>query len=151
MKFVVGTFTTWEESATAAGSSPESGDSAESAGDNTTRCKVQRFAQTWTQAGQWDALRYEGMFRVCYIPRKRIISIADVHGDMVWTAIYLTWFGNDNGYPYAVILGHTVDIYYRGTVSFCIVPRYGCGPSKHTWVKITFRDNNTLTRTSGVT
>jgi hypothetical protein len=117
----------------------------------TTHCKIQMFAQTYTQAGQWDALRYEGMFRVCYVPQKRIVSVSDVHGDAAWTAFYLTWMGNDRGYPYAVVQGHKVVIYYRGTVAFCIVPKYGCGPNKHPWVTITFYDTNTLDRTSGVT
>ena len=151
----VGTFSTWEDTTTAGASTgattSASADTATTTEDTTTRCKLQRFAQTFTQAGLWDALRYEGMFRVCYVPTRRIVSISDVHGDMVWTAFYLSWFGNDAGYPYAVILGHKVEVYYRGTASFCIVPRYGCGPSKHPWVKISFWDNNTLQRTSGVT
>jgi hypothetical protein len=143
----VGSFTTWEAAADGA----TSGSVGDAPAANTTRCKVQMFAQTFTQAGLWDALRYEGMFRVCYVPRKRIVSISDVHGDMVWTAVYLTWMGNDRGYPYGVVLGKRAEFYYRGTAAFCIVPKYGCGPTKHPWVKITFYDDNTLERTSGVT
>jgi hypothetical protein len=146
----VGDFTTWEDTTTAAGSTTASAGAASTTAE-TVRCKIQRFTQTYTQAGKWDALRYEGMFRVCYVPRKKIVSVTDVHGDMVWTRFYLTWFGNDSGYPYAVLLGHYAEINYRGTASFCIVPRYGCGPSKHPWVKIRFRDDNTLEKTSGVT
>ena len=152
MPIGVGAFEAWEEAASAsAAPSPARGDSVDGAGGaNDVRCKIQRFAQTFTQAGLWDALRYEGMFRVCYRPRKSIVSVTDVHGDMAWVRFYLTWLGNDSGYPYAVNLGKQAEIQYRGSTSFCIVPRYGCGPLKHIWVKITFYPNNTMTKISGV-
>ena len=108
------------------------------------------FSQIFTQAGLWDALEYDGMFRVCYRPKKEIVSISDVHGDMAWTRFYLTWFGNDAGYPYGVAFRHYAEFHYRGTASFCIIPRYGCGPQKHLWTTIRFYDNNTLEKTSGV-
>ena len=146
----VGSFETWEVPP----ESPQGGVGSEDSSATSAidvRCKIQKFAQTFTQAHKWDALRYEGVFRVCYRPNDGIVSISDVHGDMVWTAFYLTWFGNDSGYPYAVIYGRYVEIFFRGTAGFCIIPRYGCGPMKHPWVKITFYDNNTLEKTSGVT
>jgi hypothetical protein len=150
MPIGVGAFETWEEAAEAAGSGVQRSDASESVGATDVRCKIQRFAQIFTQAGQWDAIRYEGMFRVCYRPKKSIVSISDVHGDVVWVRFYLTWLGNDSGYPYAVNLGKRVEVYYQGSVTFCIIPRYGCGPMKHIWIKITFYPNNTMVKTSGV-
>jgi hypothetical protein len=157
----VGSFSTWEASPESVADEPTahertavdgaSPQEPEKPDGSTIRCKIQLFAQTFTQAGLWDALRYEGKFRVCYRPHRSIVSIKDVHGDMVWVKFYLTWLGNDSGYPYAVIFGKYVEIYYRGTVTLCIIPRYGCGPQKHPWITIRFYANNTLEKTSGVT
>ena len=152
----VGTFSTWEQAASApASTSAEADGTARGAeADSTTgtaiRCKTQLFAHTFTQAGLWDALRYDGMFRVCYRPKKGIASVSDVHGDVAWTAFYWAWVGNDPGYPYAVIYAKRVELYFRGSVQVCIIPRYGCGPPKHPWIKIIFYDNNTMEKTSGV-
>jgi hypothetical protein len=152
----VGSFSTWETAAETASGSAQEGTTVAGAGGEgrnaaTTRCKVQTFAQTFTQAGVWDALRYEGMFRVCYVPNKKIVSISDVHGDMVWTRFYWAWYGNDSGYPYAVTYPHRVELFFRGSAAVCIIPRYGCGPPKHPWIKLVFYDNNTMDRTTGVT
>jgi hypothetical protein len=151
MPIGVGAFETWEVAAEAASDTASASGGRDSMGGTDVRCKIQRFAQLFTQAGQWDAIRYEGMFRVCYRPKKSIVSVSDVHGDAVWVRFYLTWLGNDAGYPYAVDLGKRLEINYRGSVTFCIVPRYGCGPVKHIWIRIVFHPNNTLEKTSGVT
>jgi len=148
----VGSYATWESAAESTAAVPaQAGTDAAGAAGTTTRCKVQMFAQTFTQAGVWDAMRYEGIFRVCYVPKKKIVSISDVHGDMAWTRFYWAWYGNDPGYPYAVTYPHRVELFFRGTAAVCIIPRYGCGPPKHPWIKLVFYDDNTMERTTGVT
>ncbi len=118
-----------------------------------TRCKIQQFVQRYDQFGKtWlNFLTYEGMFRVCYNQNGGgIVSYSDVHGDASSTRIPWTWKGNDNGYPYGVkTSAHTVDFHYRGTAAICIFTK-GCGPEKHPWVRITFRDNNTMEVRAGV-
>ena len=151
-----GSFSTWEALATAAADPSGSADT--TGGDAavtpsspaTTRCKTQYFSHTFTQAGLWDAIRYDGMFRVCYRPRKGIVSYSDVHGDVAWTAFYWSWLGNDPGYPYGVKYAKRVEFRYRGSVAVCIIPKYGCGPRKHIWVTIVFYANNTLVKDAGV-
>jgi hypothetical protein len=115
----------------------------------TTRCKTQTFTQRYTQTGLYDVITYKGMFRVCYRHNNGIVSISDVHGDATSIRIPWTWKGNDNGYPYAVRYARRAELHYRGTAAICIFT-YGCGPSRHPWVRLTFYDNNTMTRSSGV-
>jgi hypothetical protein len=118
-----------------------------------TRCKIQRFTQHYDQFGKpWlNFIRYEGTFRVCYeLNEGGIVSFSGVHGDATYARIPWTWKGNDPGYPYGVkTTAHTVDFHYRGTAAICIFSK-GCGPEKHPWVRITFRDNNTMEVRAGV-
>lgn len=96
------------------------------------------------------ALRYEGMFRVCYRHNAGIVSISDIHGNATKTGGPWQWNGNDPGYPYGVKYSRRAEFFYKGSMQICIV-RFGCGPVKHPWEKITFRDDNTITRSGGVT
>jgi len=113
------------------------------------RSKVQRFRYWFNQSGLFDVMRYEGMFRVCYEPGVRIAWIKDLHGDMVWTRLPWNWYGNDEGYPYAVNHRRYAEIHYRGSAAICLFS-HGCGPQKHPWVKITFYPDNTMAVSSGV-
>ena len=97
-------------------------------------------------------IRYEGRFAVCYVPGDRIVSWGNVRGDAAWVRPLSgwEWRGNDEGYPYGVRGSFgVVEFRYRGDAAFCIF-NYGCGPEKHPWVTITFRSNNTISRSSGV-
>jgi hypothetical protein len=117
-----------------------------------TRCKVQYFSQSFNQAGGWDVIRYDGRFRVCYVPGGKIVSWSDVFGDAGWVRSLSGWGwrGNDQGYPYAVKTAwNVVEFRYRGTAAFCIL-RIGCGPERHPWVTLAFKSNNTIARSSGV-
>ena len=113
------------------------------------RCKTQNFMQQFTQAGLFNVLTYRGMFRVCYRHGAGISSVTDVHGDVTWTRAPWSWHGNDNGYPYHVRYAKRVEFFFKGTAAICVF-NYGCGPSKHPWVTLTFYDNNTMTRRVGV-
>jgi hypothetical protein len=68
---------------------------------------------------------------------------------MVWVRYPWEWRGNDNGYPYAIQYTRHIVFFFRGSAAFCILP-YGCGAAMHPWVTITFYDNNTLSKNSGV-
>jgi hypothetical protein len=114
------------------------------------RKKVQTFTRTFTQAGLFDVLRYEGMFRVCYRPGGGIAWIRDVRGDATWVRAPWVWKGNDPGYPYGVIYSHRAEFHYRGTTAIWLA-KYGFGRDKHPWVKVTFHDNNTMEVATGVT
>jgi opacity protein-like surface antigen len=114
------------------------------------RKKVQTFTRHFTQAGLFDVIRYEGMFRVCYRPGIGIVWIRDIRGDATWLRAPWTWQGNDPGYPHGVIYPHRAEFHYRGTASICIF-KYGCGPERHPWVKVVFHDNNTMEVETGVT
>jgi hypothetical protein len=117
------------------------------------RCKTQLFNQDYEQFGKsWlSFITYQATFRVCYRPGGGgIVSFGSVFGDASYVRIPWDWKGNDPGYPYGVKLSaHTVAFRYRGTAAICIFSR-GCGPSKHPWVTITFRDNNTMEVDAGV-
>lgn len=114
-----------------------------------TRCKTQNFTQHFTQAGLYNVLTYKGMFRVCYRHNGGIVSVSDVHGDATWTLLPWSWKGNDNDYPYAVKYSQRAEFQYRGTAAVCVFS-WGCGPDKHPWIRLTFYDNNTMTRSAGV-
>ena len=117
------------------------------------RCKFQRWRVHFDQFGAsfLRVVTMEGHFRVCYrLYGGGIVSWSDVRGDAVATQTPWTWKGSDPGYPYGVLLNpHAVQFHYRGTAQFCIT-RLGCGPEKHPYVIVTFYDNNTLDRRSGV-
>jgi Ig-like domain from next to BRCA1 gene/Thrombospondin type 3 repeat len=117
-----------------------------------SRCKIQTFRKTWRYLGRFfDVLVYEGRFRVCYVHNKQIVSISDIHGDATEVDVPWEWRGNDTGYPWGAISldKHTAEFNFRGKIAVCILPKIGCGPEKHPWVKIVFRDNNTMVVTSG--
>ena len=117
-----------------------------------TPCRVKRqvFTATFNQAGLFDVIRYQGSFRVCYLPHIRVVWVRDMHGDVTWTQPPWTWQGNDPGYPYGVITGrHTAEFHYRGSAAICIF-KYGCAPTQHPWVRVTFTDDNTMGVTTGV-
>ena len=111
------------------------------------------FNQDYEQFGKsWlTFITYQATFRVCYKPGGGgIVSFGSVHGDATYARIPWDWKGNDPGYPYGIKMSpHTVAFRYRGTAAICIFSR-GCGPSKHPWVTITFRDNNTMEVSAGV-
>jgi hypothetical protein len=117
------------------------------------RCKTQMFKQDYEQFGKsWlTFITYQATFRVCYKPGGGgIVSFGSVHGDASYARIPWDWKGNDPGYPYGVkTSAHTVAFHYRGSAAVCIFSR-GCGPTKHPWVTITFRDNNTMEVDAGV-
>jgi hypothetical protein len=122
-------------------------------GFSTTPCrkKLQTFTHHFTQAGLFNVIRYEGVFRVCYRPGGGgIVWIRDVRGDATWVRAPWTWKGNDPGYPYGVIASHRAEFHYRGTAAIWLA-KYGFGRDKHPWVKVTFHDNNTMEVESGVT
>jgi hypothetical protein len=122
------------------------------AGDTTSyvvtqRCKTQRFTQRFDQFGvSWlNFIRYEGGFRVCYVPGQRIISWGSLWGDATRVLIPWDWKGNDAGYPRGVRTSiHTVEFQYRGSAAICAVG-WACGPTKHPGLTIVFTDNNTMT------
>jgi hypothetical protein len=100
----------------------------------------------------YNVIRYEGRFRVCYVPRGKIVSWSEVRGDATWVRpfSFWEWRGNDSGYPYGVkIAWNMIEFRYRGKAAFCIFG-YGCGPEMHPWVTLTFLSDNTLRRRSGV-
>jgi len=113
----------------------------------TQRCKTQTFVQRYVQFGaSWlNFIRYEGGFRVCYVPDQRIVSWGSVWGDAFYVLEPWDWRGNDGGYPYGVKTGtHSVEFHYRGSAAICVVG-WACGPTKHPGVTITFSDDNTMT------
>jgi hypothetical protein len=117
-----------------------------------TRCKTQIFSQMFDQAGLYDVIRYEGRFRVCYVPGGKIVSWSEVYGNAEWVRPFSgwEWRGNDEGYPYGVRTStKTVEFRYRGKAALCVF-KYGCGPQKHPWVTLTFFSNNTIVRRVGV-
>lgn len=116
------------------------------------RCKTQTFRQTFTYGVvvHPNALRYDGSFNVCYKPNSKIVSFSNVHGDAGSVKLPWDWHGNDSGYPYGVKSLHKVKFYYRGSMQICIIPKIGCGPTKHPWVTIIFHDNNTMEVAHGV-
>ena len=115
-----------------------------------SRCKLQTFTQKFDQAGLLNVIKYEGMFRVCYVPGGGgILSFSDVRGDATYTLVPWEWKGNDPGYPHGVKLtAHSVLFHYRGGAQVCIWK--GCGPLRHPWVKIVFKDDNTMSVSAGV-
>lgn len=66
------------------------------------RCKLQRFTVNFKQANLFTAIKYEGMFRVCYRPGQSIVSWSDIHGDATYNLLPWEWRGNDSGYRYGV-------------------------------------------------
>lgn len=109
------------------------------------RCKWQEFKQTYHFLGGVDMLRYEGTFKVCYIPSSRILSVEYIFGDAAWWCCGWWWQGNDQGYPTAENHGDYVTMRWRGTIEFCAYPPV-CVGNKHVGVRITFYPNNTLER-----
>lgn len=113
------------------------------------RCKQYAFMQHYSQAGLYRVLRYEGTFGVCYRYNGGIVSVQHRSGDAYWTCCGWEWRGNETGYPYHTKMSRKVTFYFRGKMAFCFL-RIGCGPQRYPWVTITFFDNNTVTRSSGV-
>jgi len=109
------------------------------------RCKWQDFRQTYHFVGGVDMLRYEGTFKVCYVPFDRIISVEYMFGDAAWWCCGWWWQGNDQGYPTAENHGDRVIMRWRGTVEFCVYPPV-CIGNKHVGVRITFYPSNTMER-----
>jgi hypothetical protein len=116
---------------------------------SSTRCKRQTFTQAYGLG--FDFLRYAGTFRVCYVPGVRVVSWSEVHGDATYALPPWDWHGNDPGYPHSVRLSeHAVQFTFRGEAAICVeLLLKGCGPTKHPWVRITFWDTNTITRSAG--
>jgi hypothetical protein len=117
-----------------------------------SRCKTQRFEQRYDQFGAsfLNFIRYEGGFRVCYVPNQQILSWGSVWGDAAYTLVPWDWKGTDPGYPYAIRIGlHSVEFRYRGSAAICVAG-WACGPTKHPGVTITFYDNNTMTKSAYV-
>jgi hypothetical protein len=117
------------------------------------RWKTQKWIMRFDQFGisALNVVTMEGTFRVCYRPGGGgICGFSDVHGDATSTKLPWTWKGTDDGYPYGIKTGaHTAEFHYRGTAAICIFSR-GCGPERHPWVRITFRDDNTMEVAAGV-
>ena len=114
------------------------------------RCKRQEFTQWFSLFWQQvDALKYDGSFRVCYVPGQRIDSVTYVRGDASWTQLGLTWLGNDAGYPTYAKNTTNVVFQWRGSVAICLVSPL-CSVRKHPWVRVTFFANNTMTKEAGV-
>src|SRR5919106_237532 len=52
------------------------------------RCKRPEFKQWFSLFWQQvDALKYDGSFRVCYVPGQKIDSVTYVRGDASWTRL----------------------------------------------------------------
>ncbi len=121
------------------------------------RCKTQRYVQTWTQLGLYDVLKVETRFRVCYVPNKRIYSFKredplmnpNPESDAIYVRAPWDWNGVDSTYPQVAVYTDRVEMKVQGSSRFCIFT-YGCGPTRHPWVRIVFRPNNTMVVTSGV-
>jgi hypothetical protein len=114
-----------------------------------TRCKTQRFRKSWTQATLYNVLTYEGRFRVCYRHNAGIVSVLHRSGDSIFTRWPWSWKGNDDGYPFHIRYERRVEFYFRGTLEFCPI-KLGCTTTKHPYITITFYDDNTISRQSGV-
>ena len=117
-----------------------------------TRCKTQFFSQFFKQLNLYNVIKYEGHFRVCYVPGVKVVSWGEVRGDATWVRdlSFWEWRGNEDGYPYGVRVGPTVvEFRYKGKAAVCLFG-YGCGPEKHPWITLTFFPNNTMTRRVGV-
>jgi Thrombospondin type 3 repeat len=117
------------------------------------RCKTQRHVQTFSQTFGWlEVLKIQTQFRVCYVPGVRIYSFnrADLQGDAIFVRVPWVWKGLDPTYPWASVYSDRVEMKVQGTAEICILPRIGCGPDRHLWVRIVFRPNNTMAVTSGV-
>ncbi len=122
------------------------------------RCKTQRYVQAFTQLGLYDVLKVETRFRVCYVPGKRIYSFKredpllnpNPQADAIFTRLPWEWNGVDQAYPQVAVSSDRVEMKVQGSARVCIFS-YGCGPTRHPWVRIVFRPNNTIGVTSGVT
>jgi hypothetical protein len=114
------------------------------------RCKRQTFTQAFGLG--LDFLRYDGTFRVCYMPGVKVTSWSEVHGDASYALPPWDWHQNDSGYPYGIRLNQrAVQFHYRGSIAICVTLLLkGCGPTRHPWVTITFYANNTISRSVGV-
>ena len=121
------------------------------------RCKTQRYVQAFTQLGLYDVLKVETRFRVCYVPGKRIYSFKredpllnpNPQADAIFTRLPWEWNGVDQTYPQVAVYSDRVEMKMQGSARVCIFS-YGCGPTRHPWVRIVFRPNNTIMVTSGV-
>ena len=127
------------------------------AGKVTIRCKSQIVTSKWSELSLYDALGLETRFRVCYVPGTRIDSFLrsdpklspNPQVSLMFTHYPYQWDGVDSTFPQVAVYTNRVEMLIQGSVKKCIL-NYGCGTTRHPWVKIVFYANNTMVVTTGV-
>jgi hypothetical protein len=114
----------------------------------TSRCKLQYFVNTTTQAGLWDAVKYRAWYKVCYRHGVNIVTVLGRGGDSIFSHWPWNYKGNAEDYPHHFRYTHYVDFKYRFKVEFCLADP-ACTATKWPFFTVRFMDNNTQIKIEG--
>ena len=110
---------------------------------STSRCKLQYYTQTQSQANLYVVMKYRGEFQVCYRYDAGIVTVLSRTGGSTYTRWPWNFGGNAEGYPNHYRAAKYVDFRFRYKAEFCPVP-YGCTTTKWPYFTIRFTDRNTM-------
>lgn len=117
---------------------------------STSRCKLQYYTDTLSQANLYAVMKYRGEFRVCYRYDAGIVTVISRKGDSTYSRWPWNFGGNADGYPNHYRADKFVDFRFRYKAEFCPVPS-GCTTTKWPYFAVRFTDRNTMTVTdSGI-
>jgi len=116
------------------------------------RLKTREYRASWVESVLTSVtfLAFTAKYQVCYVPNSSIQWGVVFNPDQPYSFFPWTWLTtNDNGFPSARITNSTATFQWQGSAAICVF-RFGCGSTRHPGLSITFRPNNTESRSQYV-
>lgn len=116
------------------------------------RLKTREYRATWVESFLTSItfLAFTVRYQVCYVPGYAIQWGVVFNPDDPYAFFPWTWLTtNDTGFPSARVTNASATFQWQGSAAICVF-RLGCGPTRHPGVTITFRPNNTESKSQYV-
>jgi hypothetical protein len=116
------------------------------------RLKTRELRASWVESflSSVTFLAFTVRYQVCYVPSKSIQWAVVSNPISPYALVPWTWLTtNDNGFPTAVVTDSSATFQWQGSAAICAF-HYACANTRHPGLTLTFRPNNTETRTQYV-
>jgi hypothetical protein len=111
------------------------------------RLKTRQYKVEWRES--WlpvTFLAFTVKYAVCYQPGGAVKLAVAYPPQSPYSLVPWKWYTtSDSGFPSAVVVRNYATMQWQGSAAICAF-RFGCGPTEHPGIAITFYSNNTETR-----
>jgi len=116
------------------------------------RLKTREYRASWVESFLTSVtfLAFTVRYQVCYVPGYAIQWGLASNPDRSYSFFPWTWLAtNDTGFQSAYVTNTSAAFQWQGSAAICVF-RLGCGSTRHPGLTITFRPNNTESRSQYV-